>query len=332
MIHTDNSVSLSYRTILKLYHILQERILLPSEIQVLSSTFQSLLQTRIGTPNEIIFTNVTINAQSYIFGEALPQVDVVVTIYARYVPPPEVHFSKLLMEEFGNKNNMEVYRDELNARGSDYFGRLHAVGVGEYVVKRVKNEFFETDTEEKKSYDNINHYQYNTQPEEDKQPSRGIQDVSAKTYYGTDTSSENYGTVYNVDDGSIISMFEDYSIDRMQNTIAFISVLSFVGIILFGIIYTQRRKRQKRNTPTPEKHVTFSNVKRNPKKVLLSTSIANKKKKEVSFTGVTDVELKEKKNISFRGVMDYENDSHNSEKETKEQHQKEHESYVLNLL
>ena len=101
MLHVDNSVSVSCRHIIRLYNILQERILIPSEIQFLSSTFQTLLQNRIGTVNEITIKNVTINSQSYIYGEDVPQIDIVITIYGRYIPPPEIHFCKdLLMNEF----------------------------------------------------------------------------------------------------------------------------------------------------------------------------------------------------------------------------------------
>lgn len=286
MLHVDNSVSVSCRHIIRLYNTLQERILIPSEIQFLSSSFQTLLQNRIGTVNEITIKNVTINSQSYIYGEDVPQIDIVITIYGRYIPPPEIHFCKdLLMNEFvvnGNEN-LILYRNQLITYGSNYFSRLHSISISQYIPFATKKNNVENNIdstsqidEEKEiptifrvrkdrpsSTDNINHYKYNTQPEQPQNEERihkVVQDVAVNTYNNHGTSN-NYNTLYNIDgednNNSIYSLFESYSIDKIQNSIAFISILSFIGIILFSIVYSQRRKKRYRMIMNTNKSGNF---------------------------------------------------------------------------
>ena len=53
VLHVDNSVLVCCRHMIRLHNTLQECMLMPSETQSLSSTFQILLQNRTGTVNEI---------------------------------------------------------------------------------------------------------------------------------------------------------------------------------------------------------------------------------------------------------------------------------------
>ena len=57
---------------------------------------------------------------------------------------------------------------------------------------------------------------------------------------------KNYNELHDVygedNNNSACSLFESYSIDNTQNSVTFMHVLSFVGVVPFSILCLQRRK------------------------------------------------------------------------------------------
>ena len=158
--------------------------------------------------------------------------------------------------------NLILYRNQLITYGSDYFSRLHSISISQYIPFATKKNNVENNIdstsqidEEKEiptifrarkdrpsSADNVNHHKHDTQREQQQNEERMhkvVQDVSMSTCdnYGTSNNHNSLHDVYGEDNNNRIhSLFEYYFIDKVQNSIAFVSMFPFLGFTLFSIV------------------------------------------------------------------------------------------------